>query len=339
MPRVAFPVPSRGLPIWVTAAAVLVVATILAARRAPPVVIAALPADAERDAPPPRRAWKDAFLAIYNNISEHRILAIAAGVTFYALLAVFPAIGTLVSMYGLFADTATINEHLARLSLILPAGAIDVIGDQVTRVAAQDSDTLSLTTATGLAIALWSANSGVKALFDALNVVHGQQETRGFIKLNLVSLAFTSGGIVFVALVLGLVVVLPAWLQWAWIPKETAVGIRLLAWPSLLIMVVLALALMYRFGPRHEQPKWRWITSGSCIATIGWFVASLFFSWYAANFAGFDRTYGSLGAAVGFMMWIWISAIVILAGAEVDVQLARAAEPRASALAVASQRV
>jgi membrane protein len=333
MPRVALLGLGRGLPIWVTAAAVLAVATIMAARGRSREVMADRPITTEHDAPPSRPAWKDGLLAIYNNISEHRILAIAAGVTFYSLLAVFPAVGTLVAMYGLFADTATINEHLARLSLILPAGAIGVIGDQVTRMAARDTDTLSLTTVASLAIALWSANSGVKALFDALNVVHGQQETRGFVKLNLVSLAFTSGGIVFVALALGLVVVLPAWLQWAWIPPQTAVAIRFLAWPSLLAVVVVALALMYRFGPNHEQPRWRWITWGSSLATILWLVASVLFSWYAANFAGFDRTYGSLGAAVGFMMWIWISAIVILAGAEVDVELERAADQRAPALA------
>jgi membrane protein len=236
---------------------------------------------------------------------------------------VFPAVAALVSLYGMFADTATIVTHLAQLSMVLPSGAIDVISEQVTRVVAQRTDTLGWTTIIGLLTALWSANAGVKALFDAFNVVYDQEESRGFLKLNAISLAFTVGAILFAMLVLGAVVVLPVVLKMIWLAKATEIAIRFGIWPLLLIVVLVALALMYRFGPSHERPKWLWITWGSCFASIGWLAASLLFSWYAENFGNFDQTYGSLGAVIGFMMWIWISAIVILIGAEINAEIER----------------
>src|SRR5689334_18196928 len=139
----------------------------------------------------PARGWKDILLRVYHNMGEDRVVALAAGVTFYSVLALFPAIAALVALYGLFADPATIAQHIDSMSGVLPGGAITVIGDEMRRIASQGNNTLGITFVTGLVVALWSANAGMKSLFDALNLVYKERERRGFIKLNAVSLLFT----------------------------------------------------------------------------------------------------------------------------------------------------
>jgi membrane protein len=153
-------------------------------------------------------------MGTYESLSEDRVLAVAAGVTFYGLLALFPAIAALVSLYGLFADPQAIQTHLQELSSVLPGGAVEIIGDQIKRVASAGTGTLGVSSAISIAIAFWGANAGVKAMFDALNVAYGTKEERGFVKLNLTSLAFTIGAIAFAILALGAVVVLPLVLRY-----------------------------------------------------------------------------------------------------------------------------
>jgi membrane protein len=266
------------------------------------------------------RGWRDILLRVYQDISSHRILAIAAGVTFYGLLAVFPAVAALVSIYGLFVDPTTIASQADQLGAVLPGGAIDVVRDQMTRVASQGKSALGVTFVFGLVIALWSANAGTKALFDALNVVYNEQEKRGFIKLNAISLLFTSGVIVFLLVATTAVVALPALLQPLGFGGKQAV-VRMVVAPFLFAILVLALAVLYRYGPSRDKPRWRWISWGSVSASVVWLAASMLFSWYAANFGTFNKTYGSLGAVVGFMTWIWLSAIVILVGGELNAEM------------------
>jgi membrane protein len=269
----------------------------------------------------PARGWKDILLRVYQNISEHRVVALAAGVTFYTLLAIFPAIGALVAVYGLFADPATLGAKLGTLSGVLPGGTIDVIHDQLTRVASQRGSALGLTFIVGLAISLWSANAAMKSIFDTLNIVYSEREKRSFITLNAISLAFTAAGIAFVLIALGAMVALPPALNHLGLSEVTELIAKVARWPALFVAVSLALALIYRFGPSREKPKWRWITWGSALAALMWLVASILFSWYTQNFGSYNKTYGSLGAVIGFMTWIWLSAIVILIGAELDAEM------------------
>ena len=197
----------------------------------------------------PSRGWKDILLSLYANVGKDRVVALAAGVTFYSILALFPAIAALVALYGLFADPATIASHLDSLAGVLPGGAVQIIGDELHRLTAQRNDTLGLTFVTGLAIALWSANAGMKALFDALNLVYDEPEKRSFIKLNAVSLAFTAAAIGFVLLALGAMVVLPVALDYLGIASMADQLVRSLRWPALLLVGMLGLALLYRYGP------------------------------------------------------------------------------------------
>lgn len=278
----------------------------------------------------PKAGWLETAKRVYAEINENRILLVAAGVTFYVLLALFPGIAGMVSLYGLFADPANLSQQLSRLSGLIPSGASDIIGEQVKRVAANGTTTLGMAFLTGLAVAMWSANAGMKAMFDALNIVYGEQEQRSFVRLNVQSLAFTAGSIVFALLAIGAIVVLPILLSLFGSAGRnigsTFSGVNvigLVRWPALLGVVLLALAVLYRFGPSRTRPEWRWVTLGSAIASVVWLGSSMLFSWYVSNFGTYNETYGSLGAAIGFMTWLWLSAFIVLAGAQINAEIER----------------
>jgi membrane protein len=269
----------------------------------------------------PARGWKDILWRVYERFGHDRVLAISAGVTFYALLAIFPAVAALVSLYGLFADPGTIQSHLATLGGFMPGGALDIIGEQVKRIASKPGGTLGFGFVLGLGTALWSANAGVKALFDALNIVYQEEEKRGFIKLNLVSLTFTLSAVAFILLAMGAVVVLPV--VFKWIPLGGPVvqwALSILRWPVLLAAVMAGLAAVYRWGPSRDDAQWTWLTPGSGFAAVIWVLGSMLFSWYVSRFGNYNETYGSLGAAIGFMTWIWLSTIIVLLGAEINAE-------------------
>jgi membrane protein len=268
----------------------------------------------------PAKGWKDVAWRVYQEMSEDRLLAVAAGVTFYALLAIFPGIAALVSLYGLFADATTINDHLATMAGVLPQGALDIIAEQVKRIASQGGGTLGFAFFFGLAISLWSANAGMKAIFDALNIVYEEEEKRSFIKLNMVSLLFTLGALTFLLLAMAAVVVLPAVFTFLHLGEVLEPVLNVARWPLLLVMTVLGLAFLYRYGPSRDKAEWRWITPDSIFAAVFWLIGSMLFSWYAANFGSYNETYGSLGAAIGFMTWIWLSSAIVLIGGEINAE-------------------
>jgi membrane protein len=270
----------------------------------------------------PARGWKDILWRVYEEFGQDRVMAVAAGVTYYALLALFPAIAALVSIYGLFADPATIQQHLDALAGVLPGGALETIGEQVKRISAQGGGALGVGFIVGLAVSLWSANAGMKAVFDALNIVYDENEKRSFVALNVQSLAFTFGAIAFVLLALAGIVVLPIVLDFIGGGTESLAWLISLArWPVLLAVVVLGLALLFRYGPSRDTAEWKWVTPGGLVAAVLWLAVSVLFSWYVANFGSYNETYGSLGAVIGFMTWIWLSTIVVLLGAEINAEI------------------
>jgi membrane protein len=269
----------------------------------------------------PWRGWRDIFIRVYRNVETNRVIIVAAGVSFYSLLAIFPAIAAMVAIYGLFADPAAISSHLDSASGLLPGGAIEVIRDQLTRTSSRGTGTLGFTFLGGLAFSLWSANAGIKSIFDALNLVYSEEEKRGFVILNLVSLTFTAAAIVFALTAIVLVIALPIVLDYIGLGEATDLTVRVGRWPLLFLGVAFALAVLYRYGPSRSRPKWRWISWGSAFAAMTWIIASVLFSWYTANFATYDKTYGSLGAVIGFMVWLWISMIVVLVGAAINAEI------------------
>jgi membrane protein len=269
----------------------------------------------------PALGWKDILWRVVWAIPEDRILSTAGGVAFFTLLSVFPAIATIVSLYGLFADAKVIGTHLSILAGILPPGVIELIGTQVATVAGQDNTTLGSAFLIGFLIALWSANSGVAALFDALNVVYDEKEKRSIVRFYARTFLFTLGGIGFAVVAITGVVVLPVVLTFLGTATTAEQLLAVLRWPVLLVTVVLGLATLYRYGPSRRDARWRWVTWGSLSAAVLWICASMLFSWYVASFESYNKTYGSLGAGVGFMVWIWLSVVIILIGGELNAEM------------------
>ena len=267
----------------------------------------------------PAQGWKDILLRVFRGIAEDRILANAAAVAFYSLLAIFPALTALVSIYGLFSDPTTIEQQLEIVSGVLPGGALDIIRDQLHRLVAQPRGTLSVSFVIALLVSLWSANSAIKAMFDALNTVYEEREERSFVKLNAITLTFTIALIGFLILALVAFVAVPVLLNY--LPGFIGTVINIARWPLMAVLVAVVLAFVYRYGPSREEPKWRWLTWGSAFAAIGWLAFSAAFSFYAANFGTFNKTYGSLGAVVGFMTWMWLSVVVILIGGKLNAEM------------------
>ena len=271
----------------------------------------------------PWAGWKDIFWRTYQRIDDDRLLATAGGVVFFGLLSIFPAVTALVSSYGLFADPATISANLQTLATMLPEGSFQIVEDQVGRVVSKGNTTLGATFLLGLLLAIWSANAGVKSIFDALNVAYEEREKRSFIRLNSVSLAFTVGGIAALLLMVGAVVAFPLALNHLGMAPESKLIVALARWPLLFLILLVALAILYRFAPSRDAPRWQWLSLGAVTAALLWIAGSALLSWYLSEFANYNATYGSLGAAIGLMMWMWMSAIVIMFGAELNSEIER----------------
>jgi membrane protein len=265
------------------------------------------------------------FRGTYERIGRDRILANAAGVVFYGLLAIFPAITALVSSYGLFADPSTISQNLQSLALLLPGDSFSIVQDEITRVLDKANSTLGLTFVFGLLFAIWSANAGVKAVLDALNVSYEVDEERGLIHLNLVSLAFTVAGLAAILLMIGAVVGVPLVLQKLGLGEGAQMLVQIGRWPVLGLVLLAALMALYGYGPSRPRPRLRWLVTGAVLAIVLWLIGSSLLSWYLSNFANYSATYGSLGAAIGLMTWMWLSAIIILVGAEFNSEIERLA--------------
>lgn len=277
----------------------------------------------EADAPTafPPRAWKDILKRTLADIGRDHVMLIAAGVAFYLLLALVPALTAFVAIYGLFADQSTVLDHISLLEGIVPAGGLDIVREQLQRLVSEGNTALGWTLVISLGIALWSASAGIKALFEAMNVAYEQEEDRGFIKIAALGLAFTLGLAVAAALALAAVIVLPAVV--AILPIGPAVSwlARILGYVVLFGVLALGLAALYRWGPARAQARWRWITPGAGLAVLLILVVSLAFSFYVSNFGNYNATYGSLGALIGFLTWMWISITVVIMGAELNSEI------------------
>ena len=240
---------------------------------------------------------------------------------FYGLLALFPAVTALVSSYGLFADAASIGGHLAVAVAFLPAGASSIVQEQVDRIVQASGGELGLGFVFGLLLAVWSANAGMKAMIDALNVIYDEDEKRSFIALNLLSLTLTIAVLAVMLAAIGMVVVFPLALNFIGLASVTEWAAALLRWPLLFMLLTLALAVLYRFGPSRRQARWQWLSPGAVLATLLWIAGSALLSLYLSKFADYNATYGSLGAGIGLMMWLWLTSVVVLFGAELNSEI------------------
>ncbi|WP_331376502.1 YihY/virulence factor BrkB family protein [Sinorhizobium chiapasense] len=278
-----------------------------------------------RDAATPReipaKGLRDVFWRVVSEIAEERIVLIAAGVSFYLLLALFPALAGLVSIYGLVADPSAIGTHMGVLEALLPPGSYDLIADQLQTLTTQKASTLGLSFLVSLLVSLWSAANGMAALFDAMNVAYGEREKRGILSRTLLCLGFTFAALLFAVALIVAIGVVPAVLAYLWLDRWVEVLTKAARWPAILLLATIGTVLIYRFGPSRERAKLRWLNWGAVFSTLLWLAASWIFSFYLEHFANYNATYGALGALAGLMMWVWISVIILIVGALLNAEL------------------
>ncbi|HEX5768981.1 MAG TPA: YihY/virulence factor BrkB family protein [Burkholderiales bacterium] len=271
----------------------------------------------------PARGWLDITRRVKDQIKRDRLSIIAAGVAFYALLAIFPGLVALVAMYGLFADPAQIERHVAPLSGILPPEAAKIVLTQLHDLVSTNRGALGLGAIAGLLVALWSASSAVRTLMEALNVAYDEEERRGLVRFYGTALILTVGGVIAVILAIGLVVGLPAVLNFIGLSSLLETVVSLARWPILALLAIVAFAVIYRYGPSRAQPRWRWVSWGATIAVALWIVGSALFSLYVTRFGNYNETYGAAGAVVILLMWFLLSSYAILIGAEINAEMER----------------
>jgi len=278
-------------------------------------------ADAPQQIPPV--GWKDILFRTYREFNDDRVTLIAAAVTYYLLLALFPTLTAFVSIYGLFVDPQTVSEHVNMLSGIVPEGGMSIVNEQLERLASTGNTTLNIALFISLAIALCSASSGVKTMFEAMNVAYDEREERNFFVLNGLALLFTFGGIIGAILMIGVAILVPLVLNFIGLGQGLEWALRIGAYVVLALVLLLGLAVLYRFGPSRQQAKWRWVSPGALLASAIILAVSLLFSWYAGNFGNYDKTYGSLGGLIALLTWIWIIVTAVIIGAELNSETER----------------
>jgi membrane protein len=272
---------------------------------------------AERPSDIPAPGWKDILYRTKDELADDHVSVIAAGVAFFGLLATFPAIAATISIAGLFVDPMTVERTLEQWFAGLPQGAGDILQEQARNVAAQGSTSLGWAALLGLVIALYGASKGMKTLMEGMNVAYDEDEKRGFIRLTLTALALTVLLIVGLLVAVGCTLALPLVLERTGLPSALAY----LSWPVMAVIAIGGLAVLYRYGPSREQPEWRWVTPGATIAIVVWMAGTLAFSLYVQNFGSYNETYGALGGIIVLLTWLWLSAYIVLLGAELDSEI------------------
>lgn len=271
----------------------------------------------------PPRGWKDIALRTWDEISAQNLFLIAGGVTYAILLALFPGLAALVSLYGLAFDTSQIEQQVNSLAGVLPEQTRSLLSSELHNLVQSSNGALGFAAITGIVLAIWSASRGMSGLITAINIAYEEEERRGFFKLNLIALGLTLGLLVGGVIAIALVAVLPAAVQILDLGAATKWLLLLVQWPLLLVLVMAGLAVLYRFAPDRDKPQWRWVSSGAIAATVLWIVASVGFTIYVANFSSYDKTYGSLGGVVVLLTWLYLSALIVLLGAVINAQSER----------------
>jgi membrane protein len=268
----------------------------------------------------PPAGWKDILLRAWSEVSDANLFLVAGGVTYAILLALFPGLAALVSLYGLLLDASQIEKQVATLSGVLPEQAQQMLAAQLHSLVQSSSGALGLSAILALLLALWSASRGMSGLITALNIAYEEHEKRGFFKLNLIALGLTVGLTIAGIVVVALVAVLPAAVDFLPLGSFGKWLLLILEWPLLVGFVLVGLAVMYRYAPARDEPQWKWVSPGAGAAVTLWIITSIGFTVYVAHFNSYDKTYGSLGGVIILLTWLYISSFVILFGAVINAQ-------------------
>ncbi len=270
--------------------------------------------------------WWATLKRVWSEIGADHVSLIAAGCAFYGLLAIFPGIVAAMAIAGLFFDPNTVVNQLQDLAALLPQEAAEIVIGQATEVAGSAEGGLGLAAVFGIAVALYSASKGVQSLMEGLNVAFEAEETRGLVALNVQKMLLTIGMVLGFLLIIAVAAGLPAVLRFLPLGAATETLITILRWPLMLMLLAIGLAVLYRFGPSRGEKRWRWITPGAALACLLWLLGSIAFAFYVRSFGGYNETFGALGGVIVLLMWLWLSAFIVLLGAEFDSEMERQAK-------------
>ena len=269
----------------------------------------------------PSHGWWDILKRVMDDLSRTNVSLVAAGLAFFAFLAIPAALTSLVALYGLVFDPAAVGNQIDEMKGIIPSEAIGIVSNILTSITMSSSSKLGTAFIISLLLALWSIRSGTASLMTAVNVAYEEQEKRGFIWFNIHALALTLSATIFTVLALALVAVLPAVIDFFPLGSYGKLVASIVRWPVLAGLVMVSLSATYRFAPSRAPAKWRWVSWGAAAATVLWLVGSILFSLYVSKIAAYDKTYGSLGAVVALLMWLYLTCYVVLVGAELNAEI------------------
>lgn len=270
----------------------------------------------------PAKGWLDILSRTKSQLAEDNLSIVAAGVAFYGFVAVVPALGALIGIYALVADTAQINEHIAVLARVVPGEVMPLLEDQIKRLTGDDK-AAGMSAIIGLLIAIYSSSAATKALITGINIAYDENEKRGFFRLNLMALGLTLFVLVGAVIAVALVAVLPSVVEHMAVSAQVETIVSWARWPLLMAGFMIGLAAFYRYGPSRREAKWKWVSGGAGLATLLWLAGSALFSIYVSKFGSYDKTYGSLGAVVVFLLWLYLTAYAVLVGAELNSEMER----------------
>lgn len=279
--------------------------------------------DADKPGEIPLRGVKDVVRRVRTEAKADNVPLLSAGVAFYSLLALIPGLGAVISIYGLVAKPASVRQQVISSLSAAPKEARDLVAAQLTSIASSSHGSTVIAVTIGVVLALWTASTGVAHLMQAINIAYDEQDERGFVRRRAIALLFTVGATLMLAASFVVIAVLPAWLANTGLGLAARVTASLLRWMLLLAVMIAALAVLYRYTPDRDEPKWRWVSTGAAVAAVVWVIGSIAFSVYTANFAKYNKTYGSLGAVVVLMLWLYLTSLAIILGAEINAELER----------------
>lgn len=277
--------------------------------------------DAEKPGQIPRNGWKDIGIRVKDQLAKDNVSIVSAGVAYYFFLALFPTIIAAVSIYGLVMDPAQVEQQMSQIAGILPEQASRMLSNILERIAGKTEETLGWSFAVSILVSLWSAQKGTNSVFEGVNIAYDEIDERGFFKRNGLTLLFTLAGIILGILCTALVVAFPALVESINLPFYLETLIQWLRWPLMAAVVMGALGITYKIAPYRRSPRFRWVSPGAIIATILWLAGSILFSVYIDNFGNYDETYGSFAAVIILMLWFYITAYIILLGAEINSEM------------------
>lgn len=276
--------------------------------------------DAESPTDIPAKGWWQISRRSLKEVGDDNLSLIAKGVAYSWFLALFPGLVAAISIYGLVTSPADVKSQVANLSSSLPDSAKALITTQLKALAGASGGALTVGLVISIALAMWSASAGMSGLVQALNIAYDEEEERNFVVKRGLALLLTIGFVVFLGIALALIAVIPFLANQLGGGVAVQVLVEVVRWALLIGVAILALGLLYRVGPDRDSPAVKWLSLGSVVATVVWVVASLGFAFYVDNFGSYAKTYGALAGAVVLLLWFWITALVVLLGAEINAE-------------------